>query len=86
MFRKLSLEQHCSKREDKGGSVTGEFSEIGQNQAKLGKTERATFPFTSLLVVSQLQLITLNQMFKSFSIYGNKSRIRSFVLEVTQLL
>ena len=65
MFRKLSLEleQHCSKGEDKGGSVTGQFCEIGQNRGELGKTgrEQIFLSLLSILDVSQLQLITLNQ-------------------------
>ena len=50
MFRKLSLEQQAlqQKGEDKGGSITGQFSKIGQNRGKLGKTEREQL-FISLL-------------------------------------
>ena len=72
MFRKLSLEQAMQQKEDKGASITGQFSEIGQNRGKLGKTERATFHFTSFLVVIQLQLITLNPKLSEFKLEVNQ--------------
>ena len=73
MFRKLSLEQALQQKEDKGGNITGQFSEIGQNRGKLGNNwERATFPFTSLPVVSQLQLIALNQKLSEFNLGENQ--------------
>ena len=75
MFRKLSLElEHCSKGEDKGGSVTGQFCEIGQNRGELGKTgrEQIFLSLLSILDVSQLQLITLNQKLSEFKLAVNQ--------------
>ena len=84
MFRKLSLElEHCSKGEDKGGSVTGQFSQIGQNRGELGKTGREQL-FLSLLSPGCQSTSTdyfesefnldVNQVspFKDWS-YGNKN-------------
>ena len=72
MFRKLSLEEALQQKGGSGGSITGQFSEIGQNRGKLGKTERATFHFTSFLVVIQLQLITLNPKLSEFKLEVNQ--------------
>ena len=70
--QKIEFRAGIAAKEDKGGSITGQFSEIGQNRGKLGKTERATFHFTSFVVVSQLQLITLNPKLSEFKLEVNQ--------------